>query len=144
MLVKMLLKKQQNLAAYFSKKIQVSPPPDLVPLAETDASPKEDAFIQKVREIVATHYSDEDFALPQLCRKVHMSRYQLYRKMQALIVTSPSHFIRQYRLKKAKQLLASSDLTVSEVSWKVGYKDVAHFHKSYKAAFGIAPGAMGK
>jgi len=56
--------------------------------------------------------------------------------MTMLINTSPSDYIRSFRLAKAKILLETTDLTVSEVTFQVGYKDVAHFSKSYMEEFG--------
>ncbi len=73
-----------------------------------------------------------------------MSRSQLFRKMQAVSDTSPSDFIRSYRLNKAKALLETTDLNVSEVALQVGYKDVAHFSKSYLKALGKPPSSSRK
>ncbi len=101
----------------------------------------EQAFLQKVLDIIAANYQDEHFALPQLCSKIGMSRSQLFRKMKALTDSSPSQFIRTYRLERAKQLLQSSDLSISEVSWQVGFKDPSHFSKSYQDQFGFTPSA---
>ena len=69
---------------------------------------------------------------------------KLFRKIQAVSDTSPSDFIRSYRLNKAKTLLENTDLSVSEVTWQVGYKDVAHFSKSYLETFGISPSSSRK
>ncbi len=104
----------------------------------------EDAFIQKVRQIVEVHFSDEDFGLPRLCLKIGMSRSQLFRKMKALIDVSPSDFIRNHRLNEARRLLESTDLNVSEVAWKVGYKYLSHFSNSYQEFFGEPPSATNK
>ncbi|MEO1262621.1 MAG: ATP-binding protein [Bacteroidota bacterium] len=139
-----LLERQQRMAAYFSKKIQGNGQGRPVEKAIQEAVEAEDAFIQKVRKIVSENYSDESFGLPQLCQKIGMSRSQLFRKMKALIGRSPSEFIRTYRLNEAKSLLKSTELNVSEVAWKVGYKDLAHFSKSFQEAFGVPPSATNK
>jgi transcriptional regulator GlxA family with amidase domain len=73
-----------------------------------------------------------------------MSRSQLFRKMTVLIDTSPSDYIRSFRLAKAKTLLETTDMTVSEVTFQVGFKDVAHFSKSYMEEFGFPPSATRK
>jgi DNA-binding response OmpR family regulator len=99
----------------------------------------EDAFIQKVRMIVAEHYEDEGFTLPQLCQKVGMSRSQLFRKMKAIMDTSPSDFIRKYRLDKAKSLLENEAITVAEAAYQTGFKDPSYFSKLYQEEFGVAP-----
>jgi len=132
-----LVERQKRMVAYFSAK---SPTPE-VKEAEIQI---EDEFIKKVRKIIEQHYQDEDFALPQLCHKISMSRSQLYRKLKALTGQSPSDFIRSYRLQKAKALLETSDMNVSEVAWEVGYKDVAHFSRSYQEVFGFSPSATNK
>ncbi len=102
---------------------------------------KEDEFIQKIKAILEENIGDEDFGLPQLCQKIGMSRSQLFRKMKALIDRAPADFIKTYRLEKAKMLLSNSDLTVSEVAWQVGFKDLAHFSKSFLEEFGMNPSA---
>ena len=152
--LEMLIEQQKRLKAYFSKNIsttlveKASPiqtniqkenPISATPLTETVAIKVENTFIQKVKKIVEENYANEHFALPQLCQKIGMSRSQLYRKMKALMDVSPSKFIRSYRLAKAKTLLKQEDIRVSEVSWKVGFKDAAHFSKAFFEEFGEWP-----
>ena len=129
-----LVERQQRMVAYFSAR---SP----IPEVKKEDVQVEDEFIQKVQHLIEQHYKDEDFGLPQLCQKIRMSRSQLYRKWKALTGASPSDFIRSYRLNKARGLLETSGLNVSEVAWEVGYKDVAHFSRSYQDAFGFPPSA---
>ncbi|MCO6480754.1 MAG: helix-turn-helix domain-containing protein [Phaeodactylibacter sp.] len=129
-----LVERQQRMVAYFSARAPI-------PEVKKEDVQVEDEFIQKVRRIIEQHYKDEDFGLPQLCQKIRMSRSQLYRKLKALTGASPSDFIRSYRLNKARDLLETSGLNVSEVAWEVGYKDVAHFSRSYQEAFGFPPSA---
>ncbi len=104
----------------------------------------EDAFVQKVMKIVEENYSNEDFALPQLCQKIGMSRSQLFRKMKALMDISPSEFIRNYRMEKAKSLLEMGEWTVSEVAYKVGFKHLPHFSKNFQDTFGYPPSTTSK
>jgi AraC-like DNA-binding protein len=68
-----------------------------------------------------------------------MSRSQLFRKMKALTDTSPSDFIRDYRMQQAKILLESRQFSVKEVAYKVGFKDLSHFSKTFQDAFGFSP-----
>ncbi len=140
--LELLVERQKRMVAHFTKQLrgQKSTNSDI----KDEGILIENAFIQKVRQIVEDHYSDENFNLSVLCQKIGMSRSQLFRKMQALIATSPSAFIRIYRLNKAKSLLETTDLNVSEVAWKVGFKDQAHFSKTYREEFGFSPSATGK
>lgn len=99
----------------------------------------EDAFLQQVRNIIEANYADDTFGLPQLCQKIGMSRSQLFRKMKALTDIAPSDLIRKHRLNKAKALLESGAVNVSEAAWEVGFKDPSYFSKLYQEEFGVAP-----
>jgi len=140
--LEMLLERQKRMAVYFSKKTETNAE------AETpeskDAYEIEDAFISKVRKVIEDNMADYDFAMPQLCQILNMSRSQLLRKMKALVDKSPSDFIRLHRLQKAKTMLDTSDITVSEVAYLVGYKDVSHFSRSFREMFGISPSQNNK
>jgi len=134
-----LLEQQQRMAAYLENKLNGNGGASAPSQVEEEVIEIEDAFIQKVRSIIAEHYPDENFSLPALCTYLGMSRSQLYRKMQALTNTAPSTYLRIYRLRAAKKLLEEGKLSVSEVSWQVGYKDPAHFSKSFLDEFGHHP-----
>ena len=112
--------------------------------AELPDTPKEDIFLQKVREVIEAHYAAEDFGLPQLCQKIGMSRSQLFRKMKSLTDIAPSDLIRIHRLNKARTLLESGAANVAEAAWQVGFKDPSYFSKLYQEEFGVAPSATRK
>jgi signal transduction histidine kinase/DNA-binding response OmpR family regulator len=131
-----MAEKQRKLAAYFKRENQVLAG---VETQLEEAIQVEHKFIQKVRNIVAEHYTNDRFGLPQLCQKIGMSRSQLYRKMKALIDVSPSEFIRTYRLEQAKLLLETTDLNVSEVAWETGFTNLSHFTKAFQEMFGELP-----
>jgi AraC-like DNA-binding protein len=133
--LEMLLERQQRMAAWFSRETSEAVPDGQL----QEAIEVEDAFIQKVRGIIEVHYADENFALPALCEQLGMSRSQLFRKMKAVSDTSPSAFIRNYRLSQAKDLLKTTGLNVSEVAWQVGFKDPGHFSRAYQEMFGEPP-----
>lgn len=142
--LKMLMERQKRIVDHFSNSLFTK---STVSVNEPEIEETiliEDAFIQKVRLIVSEHYSDDNFSLPELCRKLGMSRSQLFRKMTALIGTSPSDYIRSYRLNQAKILLETTDLNVSEVAWEVGFKDLAHFSKLFREEFELLPSALNK
>ncbi len=102
----------------------------------------EDAFLQKLRAVVNEHLSDADFEMPHLQRKMAMSHSQIFRKTKALTGKSPSQFIRDIRLEKAKELLTSSNLTVSEIAYETGFSSLQYFSDSFFETFGKRPSAM--
>ncbi len=139
-----LVERQRKLVEHFSRPSAQEQLPDNSSPETAETIQVENVFMQRVLLIVETHYADENFALPQLCQEIGMSRSQLFRKMKALVDISPSHFIRKHRLDKAKILLETTDLNVSEVGWEVGYKDPSHFSKAFQEAFGMSPSNVPK
>ncbi|TAK34148.1 MAG: AraC family transcriptional regulator [Saprospiraceae bacterium] len=79
--------------------------------------------MQKVRQHAEAHLAEPDFDMPRLCREVAMSRSQLYRKLMALTGNSPTLFIRDVRISKAKALLLDTELTVAKVAYETGFTD---------------------
>ena len=142
--LEMMIEKQKKLKTHFSKNIENRNAVDEQNPDSEEAIIVENVFVQKVRTIVEENYTNEDFALPQLCQKIGMSRSQLFRKMKALMDVSPSDFIRFYRLDKARELLESTDLNVAEAAYDTGFKDPSYFSKIFQEAFGYSPGTIKK
>ena len=139
--IRMLLKKQRTLQAFFQNEKNQGNIHKVLDKSVVEAIAVEDLFLQKVNKIIESNFEDEDFALPQLCQKLGMSRSQLFRKIKALTHRGPSDHIRIYRLQKAREMLKSGIFNVSEVAWKTGFKDHSYFSKLYKEEFGEYPSA---
>ena len=74
-----------------------------------------------------------------LGRELGISRAYLYKKILALTGKSPLEFIRTIRLQHAAQLLEKSQLTVSEVAYRVGFNNPKYFTKYFKEEFHVLP-----
>lgn len=143
--LQMLKEKQERLTAYFQRKWQEVSADSVIPAASVhEAAEIENAFLQKLTDIMEANYENEQFGLRELCGEVSMSRSQLFRKMKALYRLAPSEFIRSFRLRKAKYLLETTDLNVSEVTWKTGFSNPTHFSRIFKEEFGISPSDFNK
>lgn len=105
---------------------------------------QENSFLQKLKTIVITHISDETFGIPEICRELATSRAQLHRKLTALTGRSTSHVIRSIRLQQAKEWLLSSDLNISEIAYRAGFKNPSHFTAVFSEEFGQTPTEMRK
>lgn len=96
-------------------------------------------FVQRVIAVVEQNLSDFEFDVDTLARKVAVSRRQLFRKLNAVISTTPKALIRSVRLQRAAQLLAKSEMTVTEITFAVGFSDVKHFRNLFRDEFGLLP-----
>ncbi len=104
----------------------------------------ENDFLQKTIEIIEKNISSELFGVSELARETGMSRSNLLRKIKKLTGLSVSQFIRQIKLEFAKEILEEGALTVSEVSYKVGFSSTSYFIKCFREHYGFPPGELGK
>jgi AraC-like DNA-binding protein len=79
-----------------------------------------------------------------MARELHLSRSQVHRKIKALTGMSPAIYIRHIRVQKAKELLASTQLSISEIAYQVGFKSPVYFSQVFKKTFGESPNATRK
>jgi len=68
-----------------------------------------------------------------------MSKSQLYRKFKALTNQSAARHIRTLRMEKAKDLLQTTSMNITEVGYEVGMKSVSAFSQVFKEEFGQSP-----
>jgi signal transduction histidine kinase/ligand-binding sensor domain-containing protein/DNA-binding response OmpR family regulator len=132
MKVKNLLKSRDRLKEKFRKV------PDLEPTEITVAS-ADKKLMKKAIEIVEAHMDNSDFDIPIFVKEVGLSRTLLYEKLKALTGHTPNGFIQMLRLKRAAQLLLSSDLKVAEIGYMVGFNNPKYFSKCFQKQFGCLP-----
>ena len=96
-------------------------------------------FIEKAIAIVEENLTNVEFSVEYLADKLCMSRGYLYRRILKITGKSPLEFIRVIKMKRAQQLLAESQLQVSEVAYKLGYSSPKTFTKHFKMVFNVSP-----
>lgn len=134
-----LRKKLQSRYETASRALDKSENGDLLGKDQLPEPVVEDVLLRKIRELVEEELSDCSFGLPQLCRKLGMSRSQIYRKVKALTGQSPSRFIRSVRLSHAQRLLSNVDLNISEIAYEVGFSSPVYFSDVFFEEFGCRP-----
>ena len=100
---------------------------------------RDEKFIQQVLESVEENMTNTGYSVDDLCKGVGMSKATLFRKLKGLTGQSANEFIRTIRLKRAAQLLAKSDFSVSEVAYMVGFNDPKYFRNCFKKLFSQTP-----
>jgi len=106
-----------------------------------DFSPSktDEALLKKAYAIVEKNLSNPNFEVNDFAYEIGMSRTQLYRKINALAGQTVREFIRIVRLKKAAELLVTSDINITEVAYEVGFSSQTYFSTSFTEYFGINP-----
>ena len=109
-----------------------------------DSNSIENDFLRSLTEIIQQNISDEMFGVSELAKEIGMSRSNLLRKIKKSANVSASQFIRQVRLQYAMEILIQTSVTVSEVSYKVGFSSTSYFIKCFRDEYGYPPGEVGK
>lgn len=107
--------------------------------ADIEVTSLDEKLIQKALQIVESRLSDADFSVEEMAREMGMSRVHLYKKLHSLTGESPIEFIRNIRLQRAAQLLEKSQLTVSEIAYKVGFNNPKYFARYFREKYQVLP-----
>lgn len=108
-------------------------------LAKEDVCDMDKDFVEKFKTLIDAKMGDSGLNVEDLGKEMGLSRVQLYRKIKSLTNYSPNELLRIARLKRAASLLASSDMTVAEIGYEVGFSSPSYFAKCYKEQFGESP-----
>ena len=104
----------------------------------------DERFVEQLQKTIEQHMDDSDFNVEALSEELSMSRAQLFRKTKTLMGISPVELIRHIRLRKAKQILLNTDMTIQQVAYSVGFTSPSYFSKCYRELFGSLPTAREK
>jgi len=130
--LKNILVQQDLMRKTYSKQMEVRPSAIIID------SPDE-LFVNKALQVIERNIGNAEFSVEELSSEMCMSRVTLYKRTLLLTGKSPVELIRTIRLKRARQLLENGYLTISQVSYKVGFKSQKYFTKSFKSEYNILP-----
>ena len=99
----------------------------------------ESEFYTRFVELVQERLADPDLQVSEVAAQMGLGQSQFTRKIKALTNYTPVELIRSLRLQKAKTMLLSTEKTVGEIAYAVGFTSLAYFSKCYKEAFGCSP-----
>lgn len=130
--VMVMVQGRYRLREYYQRKILMEPTDIVIPDAEKQ-------LLEKAMVIVESHLGDPDFNVLFLVREMGMSQSAFYRQIKAISGQSVVEFIRDIRMKRAAQLLATTSFRVSEVANLVGFEDIKHFRKTFQSLHSVSP-----
>lgn len=99
----------------------------------------ENSVIYLIREYIGAHYMEPDLSVKTISEYANLSASYTCTFFKSETGTTLSQYITEFRMKKAKQLLADPRITITEISGRVGYNDGNYFGKSFRRFCGISP-----
>lgn len=113
-------------------------------LAKDQASPDvppqlagiDDDFYRRFVKLMKEKMANSELSIEDLASDLGVSRVQFYRRIKGLTNYSPAELLKMYRLRRADRLLRTTDSTVSEIAYAVGFSSPSYFTKCYHETYG--------
>ena len=112
-------------------------------ISEAHLEDRDKRFLKQLQAIIQKNLSYSEFGVEDMGQQIGLSRVQLYRKVKAMTGSSVVDLLRKARLAKARRLLETRSMSVSEVAYEVGFSAPSYFTKCFKEEYGMLPGDVG-
>ena len=100
---------------------------------------QESDFLTNVFHIIEDNFENPHFQIADLASELYISRTKLYRKLKAKTGKTFTLIQRDLKVKRIRELLTSTDLTISEISYRLGFKDPSYMSRIFKKVHKISP-----
>ena len=127
-----ILRNRNDLQRYFYNEITLQ-------TSDFKISAEYKEFLTECIRIVENHITDSGFNVKVLASEIGMSHSTLYNRIKSISGQSATSFVRFIRLRKAAQLLITTDITISETAFSVGINDIRYFREHFQKLFGMKP-----
>ncbi|MFL5743507.1 MAG: helix-turn-helix transcriptional regulator [Niastella sp.] len=95
-------------------------------------------YIRQAKTILDENF-DRHITIPQLARQAGINEAKLKEGFRELYGNSIHNYLQQLRLEKAKQLLLTTTMPITDITYHIGYSHVTHFTSLFKKEFGLTP-----
>lgn len=101
-------------------------------------------FLARLDTTLSVYAYDFEFGIKDLCEVLTISRTSLHRKVTTCSGKSTSIYIRDFRLSKALEFLKSTSRPIRDITYSVGFSDIAYFSRCFKERYGASPSEIRK
>lgn len=104
-----------------------------------DVNSLDKKFMEEILFTIEQHYKNYEFNVNKIIDEIGMSRSVFYKKFKSLSNQSINDLIKNYRLKRAEELLSKNQNNISEIAYDCGFSDPAYFSKVFKDQYHVSP-----
>ena len=119
-----------------------APAPTLLVEVEPESPqivPFDELFMKRVMEIMHEQMDNSKLTIDEFAQELGMGRTVFYQKLKSIVGLSPIDFVREMRIKRAKQLMETGEYNVSTIAYMTGFNDPKYFSKCFKKKYGVSP-----
>lgn len=131
--VRNLIEQRRKLRELFVKKESFTDPKEIT-VTSLDRN-----FLEQLLGLLEKEFSNPSFGVTEMQIAMALSKTQLHRKLKALTGEAPGELLRNFRLKRAAQLLSKKADTVTQIAYMVGFNNLSYFAKCFKELYGVSP-----
>ena len=109
-------------------------------LAKLTSKPDEgDEFIDRLHRIIRQNIPNSDFNIDDMAAEMGVSRSAFYKKVKGTTGFAPVDLIKEFRLSHAAELLQTTNMNITEIAYRSGFKDASYFGKCFRKRYGMSP-----
>ena len=102
-------------------------------------SPNDRKFMDKLIELMEKNMDNGDLVVDDFVQELAVSRSVFFKKLKTLTGLAPIEFIKEMRINRAAQLIATGEYSMTQISYMVGINDPRYFSKCFKQKKGMTP-----
>jgi AraC family transcriptional regulator of arabinose operon len=99
----------------------------------------QNSFVEEVKSFIQMKYLSPEFNVEYLCNSMHISHSHLCRIFKQKEKISIINYINQLKMTRAKELLLTTNFTITDVAYMSGYKEYEYFLRLFKRMHGVSP-----
>ena len=134
-----LLEQRTRLQRYYQSRFMGLPSIAQEPNEQVVSPTGEEVFMENLSRIVYKHLADGDFTVEQMANEMNMSRSVLFKKLKAMTDNSPNEYLKAIRMRRAAELLKTTNHSVTEITYMIGINDPHYFSNCFKKQYGLSP-----
>lgn len=96
-------------------------------------------FIDKIHRVVEENMENSEFNIDAIAASIGLSRSAFFKKLKSLTGLAPVDWVKEVRLNKSVELIKTTDLSISEIAFAVGFNDSGYFSKCFRKKYSQSP-----
>ena len=132
-----------HILAHIGQRLEPREKPALVasetPEQPSDLAPRDHKLLERLHQWLDIHCADPTTDVQSMADAIHLTPRTLQRKLKSLIGRTPAAYLREYRLARARKLLASTDDSVTDIAHACGFSSSQYFSRTFRDAYGVPP-----
>jgi AraC-like DNA-binding protein len=102
-------------------------------------APLEEDFLNRLMSVTERTWNQDGLHIDDFAKKMGLSKAQLYRKTTSLTGHSPAEFLKEYRLRRAVELIERQQGNITQIAFETGFGNPSYFSKCFQKRFGVLP-----